>query len=808
MKISKEIKTNRGSSKKGERYFRVLIENSGEGIGLLDVNGNIIYASPSSERITGYTEKELTGTNAFEYIHPADLQYVKDNFNNLIRKPGEVITVVHRYIYKGGSLRWSETTGTNMIANPDIRGIILSFHDITKGKRIEEELQLLKALTYTIVKSKDFISALEVTIRKVCESTGWIYGEAWVPSANGIYLECSRAWYSCEGGFEKFRKGSEEFRFPLGVGLPGRVWASKKPNWISDVTLNYNFPRRQLAMKIGLKSAVAIPIIADNKVVAVLDFLTYEVKVEDEKLIELISAIASQLGIVFKRKQAENLLIESEGKLKNIMESVPVGIAVTNPEGKVIEINSTVIKMLGYDSREEFIKIPVINHYNNLEDRGQFIRLLQENSAVKDFEVQFKRKDGTLILCSINSMVQDTERGVEFINTYNDITERKRLEAQVCQSQKIEAIGQLTGGIAHDFNNILTAIIGFASILKMKMKRDDPLMVNTDYILESARKAADLTRNLLAFSRKQIICLKQVNLNDIMADAMKLLKRVIRENIELKINIIDEGLTVMADSVQIEQVLLNLATNARDAMPHGGVLTIEVSSTEIDDKFINTHGYGKAGRYALITVKDTGFGMDEGIQNKIFEPFFTTKEVGEGTGLGLSIVYGIVKQHEGYINVYSKPGKGTTFRIYLLLIEPKIKYIKPREDTVPTPASRGETILIADDDDDIRNIIIGTLKDYGYKVIEAIDGEDALEKFKENRDKIALVILDVIMPKKDGKDTYDEIINIKPDIKVLFISGYTADAIESKEITEKGLNFIQKPFTPIDILKKIREILE
>lgn len=262
----------------------------------------------------------------------------------------------------------------------------------------------------------------------------------------------------------------------------------------------------------------------------------------------------------------------------------------------------------------------------------------------------------------------------------------------------------------------------------------------------------------------------------------------------------------MADSVQIEQVLMNLATNARDAMPNGGVLTIEVTDMEIDDSFINTHGFGKAGRYALILVTDTGIGMDENIQKKIFEPFFTTKEVGKGTGLGLAMVYGLTKQHEGYIDLYSKPGKGTTFKIYLPITELKYEDVKPKEQVIPKRGS--ETVLVAEDDEPTRKIIINILENYGYKVIEAIDGDDALEKFVDNKDRIKLVILDVIMPKKSGKDVYNTISNILPTVKVLFMSGYTGDTLQVKEVAEKGLNFISKPFTQIDLLKKVRYTLD
>ena len=300
--------------------------------------------------------------------------------------------------------------------------------------------------------------------------------------------------------------------------------------------------------------------------------------------------------------------------------------------------------------------------------------------------------------------------------------------------------------------------------------------------------------------------MQYANLKDVITSTKRLLSRIIREDIELKINIPEKDLTILADEVQIEQVIINLATNARDAMPNGGVLTIEVSDMEIDDKFIDTYGFGKAGRYALITVTDTGIGMDEDTQKKIFEPFFTTKEVGKGTGLGLAMVYGLIKQHEGYIDLYSKPGNGATFKIYLPIEESQDEDLKPREQVVPKRGS--ETVLVAEDDEIIRKTTISILENYGYKIIEAVDGDDALEKFIKNKDRIKLIILDVIMPKKSGKDVYNTISNILPTVKVLFMSGYTGDVLQVKEITERGLHIISKPFTDKALLIKMREMLD
>jgi CheY-like chemotaxis protein len=327
-----------------------------------------------------------------------------------------------------------------------------------------------------------------------------------------------------------------------------------------------------------------------------------------------------------------------------------------------------------------------------------------------------------------------------------------------------------------------------------------------DQIVASAERATHLTQGLLAFSRKQVIAPKPIDLNDTIKNVEKLLIRLIGEDIELKTTYADENITIFADSGQIEQVLINLATNARDAMIDSGYLSIRTEIITMDDKIAEQHGAGKPGRFALIAISDTGKGMIKETMEHIFEPFFTTKEAGKGTGLGLSIVYGIVKQHDGYINVYSEPATGTTFKMYLPLITSSVH---EEEVTVrKTPTGGNETILIAEDDEFIRALTREVLEGYGYSIIEASDGEEALNQFEINKERISLLILDVIMPKKNGKIVYESVKSIKPDVKTLFISGYTADIIHKKGLFEKNLNFLSKPIIPVELVIKVRDVLD
>lgn len=392
-----------------------------------------------------------------------------------------------------------------------------------------------------------------------------------------------------------------------------------------------------------------------------------------------------------------------------------------------------------------------------------------------------------------------------FVAVFDNITEQRSLEEQLRQSQKMEAVGQLAGGIAHDFNNALTAIIGFSTLAEMKMAKDDPLRMNMEQILAAADRAANLTRSLLAFSRKQSLNPQHVNLCEIVRDMELFLGRLIGADIHLQTDFRDAFLNVYADRGQIEQVLMNLAANSRDAMPTGGALHIETTSVLIDEAFVHFHGYGDPGRYALMTVSDSGAGLDKETIKKIFEPFFTTKEIGKGTGLGLSIVYGIIKQHNGYINVYSEPEKGTAFNIYLPLIEGG-SAVKKKE-LLPYPEGGTETVLVAEDDPFTRSVETSILKEFGYTVIEAEDGEDAVKKFLEHKDVIQILLFDMIMPNKNGKKAYEEIKSMRPEIPVLFFSGYTADFIDKKRMLEEGVEVLIKPVHPHVLARKVREIL-
>jgi two-component system, cell cycle sensor histidine kinase and response regulator CckA len=525
--------------------------------------------------------------------------------------------------------------------------------------------------------------------------------------------------------------------------------------------------------------------------------------------------LVSDLDIT-KWKEAEEAHLRSEERYRDIFERAVEGIFQSTPEGRFITVNPAYAHMLGYDSPEE-LQAEVVNIrdqlYVNPEERLATRTLTDKPGGLVSTETQFYRKDGSKIWISVNSRSVRDGGGkiLYFEGTAVDITERKhaeeeklRLQSQLRQSQKMEAIGTLAGGIAHDFNNILTALIGYGTLLQIRMDKADPLRLLVDQILSASQKAANLTQSLLAFSRQQPITLNPLNINDVVRGTEKLLKRLLTEDIILHIVLTPEELVVLADHTQVDQILFNLTTNARDAMPKGGTLRIGTRLANLDSAFKQAHGFGEPGKYVLLSISDTGVGMDDATKEKIFVPFFTTKEIGKGTGLGLATVYGIVKQHDGYIIVNSEQGAGTTVDIYF----PAISATAREEEPVAAIVAGGkETILVAEDNESVRHLLRDMLAECGYTVIEAIDGNDAIEKFVRS-EGVDLLILDSVMPNKNGREAYDAIKKERADVKVIFTSGYTRDVFLVKGIEDRSFDFLPKPLQRNRLLEKVREVLD
>ncbi len=518
------------------------------------------------------------------------------------------------------------------------------------------------------------------------------------------------------------------------------------------------------------------------------------------------------LDIDSKRVELE----KSEDLYRTVTEFATDFVFWRSPDKKNIYVSQNSEKFCGY-TQEEFYSSPdLLDEIIHPDDAVIWAEHTHyKRGMYEQLEFRIITKSGDVRWIAHNCVaVYDKDgnyRGRR--GSHQDITDTKKseeekasLESQLLQSQKMEAIGQIAGGIAHDFNNLLTAINGFAELLSNCHRDGSYEHQYVQNILSSGEKAANLARGLLTFSRKNITQLEPISLNATINGIYKLLEQVITEDIVLKIELTNDGDVIIADKGQIEQVIINLVANARDSMPKGGTISIATESVNLDTDYAQRNGLQKSGNYALLTVSDTGTGMDQNTMKKIFEPFFTTKGEGKGTGLGLSIIYGIIKRHSGSVTCTSIINEGTTFSIYMPLAETKPVL---EQSIACTGLERGtETILIADDNEEVRSFMITLLTTAGYSVLVAIDGEDALKKFIAFGDSIDMVILDVVMPKKNGREVYDEIKKIRPDVEVLFTSGYTAEYISEKSIREQGMNFISKPALPSDILLKVRMLLD
>ena len=509
---------------------------------------------------------------------------------------------------------------------------------------------------------------------------------------------------------------------------------------------------------------------------------------------------------ITKRKQAELAVLESEAKYRTVVENSLAAFYIVQ-DGLVRFVNQRFSDIAGYSSEEVVNKMGPLDliHPDDraMVEENMEKRLRGETERI-EYDFRVIARDGRIMTVKAFGSTMNYNGRLAVCGTFIEITRERYLESQLRQAQKMEALGQLAGGIAHDFNNILTALSGYGSLLSMKMEKDNPLRVYVDQILSAAQKAAGLTGSLLTFSRQQAVALSPVDINQVVKKTKNLLKRLVTEDITLETCLTSDPLTIMGDANQVDQILFNLATNARDAMKHGGTITIETQHVILDEEFMRIHGFGKPGRYALLAVSDTGAGMDEATRQNIFDPFFTTKEVGKGTGLGLSTVHGIVRTHGGGIMVESAPGAGTRFLVYF----PETRAGKARLRAVAAgPEGGSETILLAEDNEGVRQFLEEILCLHGYTVIVAPDGEAAVDLFGRH-EEIALLILDSVMPRKNGRQVYDEITRIKPGAKVLFISGYTRDVVLDKGVQEKEFAFISKPLSAEDLLRKVREVLD
>jgi PAS domain S-box-containing protein len=499
----------------------------------------------------------------------------------------------------------------------------------------------------------------------------------------------------------------------------------------------------------------------------------------------------------------------TEASYTTLVQHAPIGIFRSSPAGRFLAVNAALIRMLGYESAADVLELDLARDvYADPAERDRLV--IRDSYTEHDYdevEATWKRKDGRLLTLQLNvRAARDVAGRVEYYETFvRDLTEQRRLQEQLVQSQKMEAVGRLAGGIAHDFNNLLTVITSYSDLLLEDLAPTDPKREDVEQVRHAADGAAALTRQLLAFSRQQVLAPRVVNLSAVVQGVEKMLRRVIGEDVDLVTSLDPDVGSVKADVGQLEQVLMNLAVNARDAMPAGGQVMLETANIEYDPDYARDEAAGPARRFVMLAVSDTGIGMDEATKARIFEPFFTTKGPGKGTGLGLATVYGIVQQSGGYIWVYSELGRGTTFKIYL----PEVDAPPEAAAVAASELPRGtETVLLVEDSEAVRAVARQVLERQGYTVLEAPRGDVALALAAAHDGPIHLLLTDVVMPGLSGRQVADQLTELRPDMQVLYASGYTDDAVVRHGVLEAGIAYLQKPFTTATLTRKVRETLD
>lgn len=543
---------------------------------------------------------------------------------------------------------------------------------------------------------------------------------------------------------------------------------------------------------------------------AVTSYYSANIRLELRALVALV--LLFDLYVVFQQLQIHRFrtrLTEREELFRLISENAADMIALVDASGRRLYYSPSYQKLLGY-SAEELAETSAYDQIHP-EDQERVVAAINEarRSAVgQRLEYRIRHREGQwLVMESTVSVAKNRRRDDRLVIVNRDITDRKQLEQQLYLSQKLEAIGRLSGGVAHDFNNLLGVIIGYSEAFQRQLGGDHPLREAADEIQNAGKRAARLTQQLLAFSRKQVLEPKVLDLNTVVSDVEKMLRRMIGEDIELRIILASAVGMVKADRGQIDQVIMNLAVNSRDAMPDGGRLTLETSNSELDENDVNRFRYVVPGRYVLLKVTDTGCGMGAELQSHIFEPFFTTKEAGKGTGLGLATVYGVIKQSGGYIWVDSEVGRGTTFKIYLPRVDESKEIVAVQEDSTQGPEQNTGTILLVEDEHSLRKLTRDTLAEVGHSVLEAGDAFRAIEIAEQSNFAIDLLLTDVVMPGMSGRALADKLLAARPGIPVLYMSGYTDGAVAAHGVLESGISILRKPFTRAELIERVNEAL-
>ena len=784
----------------GARQLRALLENSDEMYALLSADSTYLFANAAAAKILGYATEELIGRDGLELVHPEDQPMCRERLGELVANPGGTVHLQCRMVGRDGSSRWVEAAAQNLLGDPEMRALVVNYRDVSDRVRAEAERQVISEVIHALTLTNnldELLGKIHLALKKV------------LPAEN-----CFVALYDRVTGTFHFPFFADQYDSappPLKVGrsCTAYVFRTGRPMLIPQDVFDQLAAQGEVEL-VGSPSPawLGVPLQTPSETIGVLAVQHYEDKnAYSGRDVQFLSSVGGQIALAIERKRTEEALRKSESVFRLLFSHNPLPTWLFDKETlQFLEVNDKAVEQYGY-SREEFLQLRLTDVRPESD-----IPLLEKKlerpwgAVIPPAVWRHKRKDGRVFEAEITS--HDLEFGGRraTLVVAQDVTERKHLEDQLRQAQKMEAVGRLAGGVAHDFNNLLMIVKGHSELLLQESVTNEKVRRKAEQIDKAADRATALTRQLLAFSRMQVLQPKVISLNSIVKELGHLLPRLIGEDVELLVRTGDRLGLVRADANQIEQVIMNLAVNARDAMPNGGRLCIETSNADLDSSCRTTHRVLTPGPYVLLTVTDTGTGMDAETQAHIFEPFFTTKEKGKGTGLGLATVYGVVKQSGGFIWVYSELGKGTSFKIYLPRVEEALE--APSATSIPAELPHGsETILLAEDEQDVREITREFLALSGYTVLEAKDGIEALEAARNHMGKIDVLLTDMVMPGMSGRDLAAHLALLRRGIKVIFMSGYTEYSTTHYGGWDPSTVLLTKPFTRTALVHMIRDVL-
>lgn len=762
-----------------------------------------LYVNRASEEISGYSAAELMTMNPFDIVHPDDHAMVLERGKSRQSGQGAPERYEYRIQRKDGQHRWVDFSA-GLIQFEGQNSIIGTAFDITERKRVEA----LQSALFRVAQKANAAEDVEEFLVSIHKILGELIDARnfYVALYDELTQTLSYPYYADEA--DEPPLGS----YPLGRGFTEYVLRTGSHLLATpEVTARLQAEGEVELVGTDCVDWLGVPLRTGSQTVGVLAVQSYSPAVRyNEQQVEILNFVSQHIASAILHKRNEEARRESDLRFRTMVQSAVYGIYRSSPADHFIEVNPALVNMLGYETAEEVLALKLSRDvYAASEERTLLIHKHSHSGRVEGIEVKWKRKDGRFITVRLSGRaILDAQQRPSFFEMIaEDVTERRALEDQLRQSQKMEAIGRLAGGVAHDFNNLLTVIKGYSELMLDELKEADPMRAEVDEIKKAADRAATLTRQLLAFSRQQVLAPKVIDLNAVVSNMDKLLTRLLGEDIGLY-TVLEASLgRVKADPGQIEQVVMNLAVNARDAMPRGGKLTIETANVDLDDTYAREHVGARAGSYVMLAVSDNGTGMVQEVRQRIFEPFFTTKELGKGTGLGLSTVYGIVKQSEGYIWVYSEPGQGTSFKVYLPRVDAAAEAV-PLRTTRKASYIGTETVLLVEDEDGVRALVRQVLHKHGYTVLEARHGGEALLHCERHQGTIQLLLTDVVLEQMGGPELARRLSGIRPDMRVLYISGYTDDAIIHHGVLTEGTAFLQKPFTTEALARKIRQVLD